>query len=231
MMNTAIEILDNVRHQQLKIDFDAARRSARSQLVPVVLSEFHSLMFHYPLVLVKDGDTGEFICSALLSINAEANLLHLQDLSRDEGVPLNVRRLPLVTVAPAEGDENKQPLIAINRLSAGIGQGDYIFNKKSAAFDSAIAALAELYEGYDKTKAYVKTLIELDLIGKLNAEIRYKDKPGQILEGLYGIDINKVTQLRERDDKSTDLFLDVASYAYAQYFSLHNMRRFAPFVS
>lgn len=230
-MNTAIEILDNVQHQELKIDFKAARHASRHNIIPVVLSEFHALMFHFPIVFVKDIETGEFTCSVLMGINADGNLLDACDVSVDEGLPLNVRRLPLLTIASADSDDISRPLIGINMANPGVGQGEAIFKTKSATFDAAISALSELHEGYKETRAYVKKIVELDLIAKLNAEIHCKDKPTQILEGLYGIDVNKIARLRERDECSKNVFMEIASYAYAQNFSLYNMKKLAPLIS
>ena len=226
---TAIEILDSVKHQELNIDFLAARRASRKTIIPVVISEFHSLMFHYPILFVKNKDTGEFTCSLLLGINAEANLLDAEDMANDESIPLNIRRLPLVSIAPPEGEV--QPLIGVNMESPGVGQGEYVLKYKSSGFDSAILALGELHEGYKKTEAYVKKVLALDLISKLHAEIRNPGQPVQILDGLYAIDLDKVAQLAARSEADKDMFLDIASYVYAQNFSLYNMKKIAPLVS
>lgn len=225
----SIEIIDDVLHQELRIDFQVARRASRQEVVPVVIAEFHSLMFHYPIVFVKDSETGEFTCAVLLGINSVANLLDDKDIANDEILPLNIRRLPLVAIAPPEGET--RPLIAINMASAGIGEGDYVFKHKSDSFESAIFSLGELYEGYKETRDYVKKMVELDLISKLQAEIRHANKPAQLLEGLYAIDLNKIAQLVERDEASKNIFLDVACYAYAQNFSLHNLKKLAQLVS
>lgn len=226
---TSIEIIDDVLHQELRVDFQVARRAARQEVIPVVISEFHSLMFHYPIVFVKDSETGEFTCAVLLGINSAANLLDEKDVANDEILPLNIRRLPLVAIAPPEGET--RPLIAINMASSGIGQGDYVFKRKSDSFEAAIFSLGELYEGYTETRDYVKKIVKLDLISKLQAEIRHADKPVQILEGLYAIDLNKIAQLAERDEASKNIFLEVARYAYAQHFSLSNMKKLALLIS
>ncbi|MCE3253590.1 MAG: hypothetical protein K0Q67_2610 [Cellvibrio sp.] len=229
-MNSTIEILNEVTHREIKIDFNEARNSSRRvPLLPVVMSEFHSLMFHYPIVMVKDKETGEFVCSVLLGINSEASLLDGKDMTNDEILPLNIRRLPLLAIAPSDG--GARPLIALNMASPGVGQGDCIFKGKSTAFESAIFSLGELYDGYDETRAYVKELIELDLVSKLHAEIRHPDKPADILEGLYAIDLNKIAQLAERDETSKDKFLAISSFVYAQQFSLFNMKKMAPLIS
>ena len=225
-MKSSIEVLDDTQHQELNIDFKAARRASRKEIIPVVISEFHSLMFHYPIIFVKDPDTGEFACSILLGVSAEANLLDQHDMRSDESLPLNIRRLPLLAIEAQAGDE--RPLIGIN---IGRGEGDYIFKHKSDAFESAIAAVGEIYDSYKQTKDYVKKIVALDLISKLHAEIRYTDKPTLTLDGLYGIDINKIGRISERDGKDKDLFLEIASYVYAQNFSLYNMKKLAPIVS
>ena len=226
---TAIEIIDDIQHKELRIDFKAARLAFRKELASVVLSEFHTLMFHYPIVFVKNGETGEFVCSVLLGINAEASLLDAKDVEDEESMPLTIRRLPLVAVDAPDGET--RPLIAINMASPSIGQGDYVFKQKSNGFEAAMFALGELYDGYKETKHYVKKIIELDLISKLHAEIRHADKPAQILEGIYAIDLSKVALLAERDDEHKNMFLEVASYVYAQNFSLYNMKKLARLIS
>lgn len=229
----SIEILDSNLHREINIDFKEARRSPRRQLISIVVSEFHSLMFHYPIVFVKDQNTGEFVCSILLGVSDDANLMDRWDLAKDEGLPLNIRRLPLMAVAPPAGE--MQPLIGINSTSSGVGHGvgtgDYIFQQESRGFESAVAAVAELYHGFDQTKDYVRRVLELDLISKLQAEIRYPDKPSLLLEGLYSIDQGKIAQIMGADEKTKDAFLEIASYAYAQNFSLYNMKKLAPIVS
>ncbi|WP_323815992.1 SapC family protein [Cellvibrio sp. NN19] len=227
-----IEILDRNLHADINIDFNAARRGPRRELIPVVVSEFQSLMFHYPIVFVKDQATGKFNCSILLGISAETNLLDHCDWADDEVLPLNIRRLPLVAVAPQE--DKGQPLIGINWSAAGVklqsGVGDYIFKNQSDGFDVAVAALVELHHGFEQTDKYVDKVLELDLVSKLHAQVQYKDKPSVTLEGLYGIDPNRISRVIEGDTQQKDAFLVIANYVYAQYFSLANMRKLARYL-
>lgn len=227
-MNSTKEILDEIRHRDVKIDFCAARGAVRKEfLFPIVLSEFHSLMFHYPIVFVKSQETGAFTCSVLLGVSPNANLLDQRDISNDEGLPLNIRRLPFFAIEESGESGGGRPLIGINMDSSGVGQGDYFLKNKSMAFEAAISALSQVYEGHRETSNFVKKVVELELISKLKAEIQYQDRPTLTLEGLYGIDSSKIAQISERDSKSKDLFLSIASYAYAQNFSLSNMKKLA----
>ncbi|RYG17797.1 MAG: hypothetical protein EOO07_10330 [Chitinophagaceae bacterium] len=231
-MNSTIEILNEVTHRDLKINFVEAKSvSLKERFLPVVISEFHSLMFHYPIIFVKDKETGEFACSVLLGINSTSNLLDDKDLTNNDVLPLNIRRLPLIAVAPPADDNAARPLIADNMSSPGVGQGEHFLKNKSEAFESAISALVELYDGHKETRSYIKKIVELDLISKLNVEIRYPDKPNLTLEGLYGIDTNKIAHVIESNAASKDLFLEIASYVYAQNFSLYNMKKLAPISS
>jgi hypothetical protein len=213
-MEPRIEILDESTHRDLNVDFSEARASYfKRRLIPVVISEFFTLMFHYPIVFVKDGETGKFSCSVLLGVSDEATLLDDKSTEDDEALPLNIRRLPLVAI---ENSPDSEPMIGINR-------GDRLFKHDSPELDSALAALSELYQGHRETDAYIKTALELDLISKLQAEILFNGKPKVTLEGLYSVDINKVERLIDGDQK--DKFLTIARYAYAQNFSLYNMRK------
>ncbi|MGM8228394.1 SapC family protein [Cellvibrio sp. ARAG 10.3] len=220
-MNANIDVLDDKTHEDLQVDFKEARKSAYKQrLIPVVVSEFHSLMFHYPIVFVKDGETGAFTCSLLLGVSGEASLLEDQDITNDEVLPLNVRRLPLVAI---ESSDDSGPVIGVNLDSPGVGKGEKLFASQSSGLESAVAALGELYRGYKDTDAFIKTALELGLITTLKAEIQFNGKPRIALEGLYGIDTNKVPQITDSADK--DKFLTIANFAYAQSFSLYNMRK------
>lgn len=225
-MNSNIQIVDEEKHRDVKIDFNEVKNASRREyLVPVVLSEFHSLMFHYPIVFVKSKETGEFTCSVLLGVSTEATLLDGQDMSDYEKIPLNIRRLPFLAIKSPDETEGGRPLIGINMTSPGVGQGECFFKNKSKEFEFSISALSELHDGYDETRAFVKRVVDLDLLVKLKAEILYKDKPKLTLEGLYGIDVNKVTQMDKLDSESKNLFLEIASFAYAQNFSLYNMSK------
>lgn len=218
-MKSKIELLDDKTHKNLLVDFADARASSRQQrVIPVVTSEFHTLMFHYPIVFVKDGETGEFTCSVLLGVSGEASLLDGKDLSHDEGLPLNVCRLPLVAIR----SDGAEPVVGINTDARGVGKGERLFGKSSPGLDSAVAALGELYRGYTDTRNYVKTVLELGLVNKLLAEIQFKNKPKMALEGLYGIDPERISQISDNDKGK---FLSIASFAYAQSFSLYNMKR------
>lgn len=226
-MNAAIEVLDEVTHRDLKVDFDLARQTCYSkQILPAVVSEFHNLMFHYPIVFVKDATTGEFTCSVLLGIAPDKHLLKLQDHTSEEALPLNLRRQPLVAIASA--DDNG-PLIGINLETPGVGQGEDLFGGAAPRLELAIAALSDLYRGFDETKNYIKTLVALKLLSPLKVEFEYKNKPKLSLEGLYSIDENKIAQLLDADTQAKDEFIKIARYAYAQNFSLINMRKFTLF--
>lgn len=220
-MNSRIEILDENTHKDLRVDFSLARKSSfKRRLIPVVISEFFSLMFHYPIVFVKDGETGKFTCSLLLGVSDECTLLDGKDCLDDEILPLNIRRLPLLAI---ESSPDSEPVIGINLEAQGVGTGNNLFKNKPQALDVALAALGELYHGQNETDEFIRTALELNLISMLKAEIQFKGKPKITMEGIYSIDINRVDQLT--DNNNRDKFLKIAKFAYAQNFSLYNMRK------
>lgn len=227
-MNTKIEILNKETHRDLQVNFIEARKIAQQErLLPVVISEFHSLMFEYPLALVKNSHTGEFTCSAILGVTPEESLLATRDMSSSEGLPLNVLRLPLLAIETSNEENESRPSIAIDMNATSIGSGERIMDESAHNFAVATSALSQLYAGYKETKEFVDTVVELGLISKLQVEVPGKDNAKVTLEGLYSIDINKMNDMQDADEATKNKLLKISKYVYALYFSLHNMKKLA----
>ncbi|MDO3381362.1 SapC family protein [Gilvimarinus algae] len=218
----SVEILEEHSHRQLRVDFSEARKAYfHRRLVPVVISEFSTLMFHYPIVLVKDGQTGKFSCSVLLGISEESTLLSRGRVD-DGALPLSIQRLPLVAV---ESSPESDPVIGLDIDSPGVGKGEPIFGENATALNDAMAALGEIYRGREETEDYIQNVLAMDLVSKLQAEVTYKDGRKVTMEGLYSVDINRVARID--DDNKRSQFMKISRYLYAQNFSLYNMTRIA----
>lgn len=76
---TQLVALNSTQHSKIKVDtskIDA--QGAELHLVPTVINEFAKLVVHYPIVFTKNGDTGQFICSAMMGLEAGENLFWQQ---------------------------------------------------------------------------------------------------------------------------------------------------------
>ena len=67
--------IDNKNHLNLTVDAAKAElHGAGLHLVPAVMSEFTNMAVHYPLVITKNADTGQFVVAAMLGFEAGENL-------------------------------------------------------------------------------------------------------------------------------------------------------------
>lgn len=87
--------LNNKQHQQVGIDTQLAEaEGAELHLVPVVITEFLKLVVHYPIVFSKNGDTGQFMCSALIGLEEGENLFYEKGQWNSIYLPLQLARQP-----------------------------------------------------------------------------------------------------------------------------------------
>jgi len=187
--------IDNVNHRNIKIDIDKIEvHGSTMNLSPAVFEEFAHLATHYPIVLVKDGETGQFVCSAMLGFQSGENLFWDNDQWQAVYVPLQVRRQPFFlgndTAANAEND-SPQYVVCLDSESPSVGDhGEALYNEtgeESEYFTEAKAKLAELLKGESENKAFIETLISMGLVESMAIEITFINNESTRLNGLYTI--------------------------------------------
>lgn len=188
--------IHNQHHQQLRIDTQLVESlGATTNMVPVVISEFLRLVVHYPIVFTKSGDTGNFLCVALLGFEAGENLFWNHKQWQSIYTPLNIMRQPFFI-----GQENNQTLICIDTDSSVLttGKGEAIFDsagKETTYLHTIKARLAELFEGETHTLEFIKTLLTLNLIMPMSLDINFANAQQQRVQGLYTINEERLAQL------------------------------------
>lgn len=187
--------VDNVNHRNIKINVDKIEaHGAAMHLAPAVVAEFAHLATHYPIVLAKDGDTGQFVCSAMLGFQAGENLFWDNGQWQAVYVPLQVRRQPFFlgddTTKEAE-NQAPQYVVCINTDSPSVGdQGEALYNEngeESDYFQEAKAKLAELLRSESENKAFIETLLSMGLLESMAIEIKFVNDESTRLNGLYTI--------------------------------------------
>lgn len=210
--------LNSEAHKHLKIRADASVELGDGQrFVPVVLSEFPFLVAHYPLLFSKDAGTGTFFCGAVLGFDEGENLFLDAEIGQDCYRPLNLRRMPFYTA----GDE-----IAIDLDHPRVGEsGDALFTEagEPTKFLAGIAgALRELRHGGEEMKAFIDTLLKLNLIEPLDVTLAFDDGKRQ-LQGLYTI--NRQTLAALEDSRVIELFRN--GYLQHIHFMIASLRHVA----
>lgn len=216
--------LNNKQHQHVCIDTQLAQaEGAELHLVPVVISEFLKLVVHYPIVFTKNGDTGQFMCSALMGLEEGENLFYEKGQWSSIYLPLQLARQPFflgqddVPVANAakthEKDAAKEQkfVICINQAHpsvTGLSQSDSGGEQQRLFTDNGDATtylqsqqnrLVQLLQGEQATHAFIQTLLDMKLITAIALDIKLADDTTHKVNGLYTIDEEKLNQISHDD--------------------------------
>jgi len=215
---TKIVVLNNEAHKTVKVSTEASIMLGDGQrFVPVVLSEFHYLVAHYPLLFSKDAETGAFYCGAVLGFEDGENLFLDKTVGDDCYRPLHLRRLPFYTA----GDE-----VAIDLDHPRVGdKGDALFTESgepSQFLVGIVQALREFRLGSDKMKEFIDHLLGLNLIEALTVTLGFDDGKRELV-GLYTVARDTLNGLE--DAQVVDLFR--RGYLQHIYYMLASLRHIA----
>ena len=197
-------LLDNVTHKDLKVathfkkgrgyDVNAAR------VFPV---EFGQLQAEYPLLFIKNSDTGHFDTIALLGFADDENL-YLTDNGWDAAsLPLTVERQPFL-IGYQEQDVDGVPTdvpvvhIDLDHPSVGNEAGQRVFLEhggESPYLERINSVLMTIHQGHEISQSFSKLLVGLELIESLAVNIEFDDGSKQGLSGLYTINEEKLRGL------------------------------------
>jgi len=180
--------LDSAAHRQLRVDpAKVLAQAAGLNMLPVVLGEFLKLCVHYPIVLTKNGATGQFTCVALFGFEKQENLFWKQDRWDALYIPLQLMRQPFF-LAPGQ-----ERMVCIDTVHAAVNRslGDAIFDERGAEtayLQQVKQRLAALLEGEEQTDRFVRKLLALELVRPMRLEIEFANRQKLRVEGLYTVD-------------------------------------------
>lgn len=199
--------LDNKNHRKVQIDTSkVATHGAELNMVPVVMSEFTSAAVQYPLAIAKNGDTGEFVCIALLGFEAGENLFWENSEWQGLYLPLQIRRQPFFVGTPntdneAQGD-SVDYIVCIDSQSPAISYegGMALFDDRGLDtdyFQQAKACLAQLLNGEVENKLLIANLQNMNLLQSLSLKITFTNQKSTRLNGLYTINKEALAKLAD----------------------------------
>ncbi|GAA6171652.1 hypothetical protein NBRC116592_13220 [Colwellia sp. KU-HH00111] len=197
--------VDNKNHRTLQIDIrKLALHGAKLNMIPVVLSEFSSAATQYPLAITKDGETGEFVCIALLGFETGENLFWSNGEWQGLYLPLHIRRQPFFVGNPITHhkvqSDNIDHIVCVDSESPAITSegGMNLFDERgldSDYFQQTKACLAELLSGEAESKRLIENLQAMDLLQSLSLKITFKNQTSTRLNGLYTVNKEALAKL------------------------------------
>ena len=181
--------LSRSEHRELRFCADRVEASAAHQhLIPIVVSEFRKAATQYPIVFAKHPETGRFAPYVLTGLGVEENLFWTGTELDVAYVPLNVRREPFYV-----GQGNA---LCIDLDSPCVdAAGPKTIVDDAAYLKEVLAILGELVVGKKANEPFLATMLSLDLLTPIMLDIVLDDGAPLQLQGLYGLDEEKLRQL------------------------------------
>lgn len=179
------EVLDPAKHAEVKVEPGAAM--SESHLVPVLATELGKAALHYPIVLVKNPDTGEFGLFALMGLRPGENLFFSADAGAAGGyLPLDLQRQPFLVVRG--GSEGSGAIaIDLDHPKVGTSDGASIFAGDQPLILRVQPVLKAVMSGIAPTQALIAAALEHDLVKA--GEIAVSDPAGAFtLRDFYTLD-------------------------------------------
>jgi hypothetical protein len=196
-----VVLLDSQSHRKLRVQSQAAARYGDNQrFVAVVVSEFHALAMHYPILFSKDADTGQFYCGAMLGFDSGENLFLNEHRALSAYRPLNLQRGPFLTAGTDLAIDLDHPRVA----SSGDQELFTEAGEPSAYLQSVMGLMRELRPGLERTRIFIDTLMSLNLIEPMTISARFDDGSKREFTGLYTVNREQLKQLA--DPAVLDLF-------------------------
>jgi hypothetical protein len=202
--------LNSVAHRNIRVNQQQVlAQAAQLNMVPVVLGEFLKLCVQYPIVLTKNGATGQFTCVALFGFDKTENLFWNADRWDAIYVPLQISRQPFFLGNEAVGRQLLHALpalppslavVCIDTQHAAVKQtdGEALFDEhggETAFLQQAKQMLAALLAGEEQTNLFIRKLLALELLRPMRLEIEFANRQKQRIEGLYTVDEERLKTL------------------------------------
>lgn len=199
--------VDNKNHRNVQIDTrKLALHGAELNMVPVVLSEFSSAAVQYPLLITKNGDTGRFVCVAMLGLEVGENLFWQNSEWQGLYLPLQIRRQPFFIgnsdVYDKAATESDDQIVCIDSQSPAITTegGMALFDERGLDtdfFQETKACLAHLLTGEVDNNILIENLQKMDLLQSLSLKITLANQETTRLNGLYTVNQDKLAKLKD----------------------------------
>jgi hypothetical protein len=197
-------LMQNDKHANLKAtrSGDYTRYKER-HLIPIVAQDFFNLASEFPLVFVKNGDSGDFIPVAVMSLREGQNLYCATDQWQALVVPLSFSNAPFsIARTDAEGD---QFAVLIDEDSPMLSEteGEPLFKEggeKTDYLEQRIDSIVHVSQQVQQTQAICKLLVEKNLLTTSQIQLQHRpDGRTYNIDGIYTVNETVLNELTDAE--------------------------------
>ncbi len=219
-MSTNLVAINNTAHKNTKIKTNPTYENGKNMhLCLVQIHEFIAASAEYPLVFIKDPETGEFRGVCMMGLVPGENLYYGEEAWQADYVP-NVISLHPWGLAPSE--KNPQELsLSLDMSSALVNEeeGSALFEEDgsdSKYLNTVKSFIGNVHAQTPVTIAFVKHMAELELLAPKSLSVTLgEDAKPMNIEGIYAVDTEALEKL------SDEAFLELRKRNYLPVIFAH----------
>lgn len=201
---TQIKALDKVAHKNLKVGQDLKFSHMKSShVLPLVLHEIVQASQSYPVLFVKDQNTGQFKVVGLVGLRPGENLFAGKDAWDGDYVPLQVRTYPFLLIKNPKNEDEAVLCIDEDSEFVGDAEGELLFSEdgeQTEFLKNKSQAVVDVAQRAHVTEQFIEYLISKNLLSQKKLTIRVsEDEQSYDLTGFYVIDEQKLNQMSDED--------------------------------
>ncbi len=200
MNSDGIELLDSVRHKNVKVDTSLVNIPVNQvNAAYIIVNEIANLSHEYPIFFRKDANTGQFGLVVLLGLHSGENLFIRDNKWHANYLPLDVLRRPFQAMLK-EDDNFSGGRIAIDMHSEQVkaGKGEALFDEsgnETAYLERVKQTFSQIMGGAEYTKDCMQKMAKLNLIESVSLKFDSVRGKELVVNGLYSINKDNLAAL------------------------------------
>lgn len=200
-----IAALNSSDHQQLRFISDPRfNHIKRHHVLPLVVHEFVNATQHFPIVFIKDNETGQLNAVAMVGLKTEENLFW-RETGWQAHIPEELLCHPFVLRVHSDKPEDGLLCVDLDSPLVSNTEGQRLFSDDgahTATLQSISKRLADLAHKKMVTHNFIDVLLKFKLLTASTLTINdEKGEPYQ-LRGIYTLDEKTFNALSDADRKS-----------------------------
>jgi hypothetical protein len=198
----SIKAINSGSHSKVKVKSNPSYLQSKDKhFAPVVVQEFISASQEFPIVFIKDAETGRFNVVVLLGLKPQENLFFDDEAWQGNYVPHALTLYPFL-IHQEEGSE--KALLCFDEDSPLVNEvsGEALFDENGVENKWLTAkgeAVVDYVEKSGVTQNFIKLLLSKDLLAPQTLNLKFDGQEEYTLGGLYVIDEKKLNDLPDND--------------------------------
>lgn len=200
-MTSTITPIDKKRHQNTRIKVNKDFYQAKGRhMIPLVITEFAGAAQEYPVVFVKDADTGLFRSVAVTGLKPGENLFYSDQGWLGSYVPQTLQTYPFLVSKTDEQSDNYILCFDTSCQLINESEGHPLFDEKgeeSEFVKSQADRTLALVDNHQRTQAFINVLLDNKLLEARSLKVRLDQEKDYELTGYYVINEQALNELSD----------------------------------